>query len=144
MSELIKVRESEHWEHVSHAVGVVGSEHLENAQQVRDVRHLVEMIMQVEGHREGEFYLGLVSGGCAGVDSIAEQMFEDAYEPYKIFEPTVRQWDVPGGFMERNKMIVKEADVIYVIRNRFTKRYGSGWTGDYAASLKKPVYRYYV
>lgn len=136
--DLIKIRQSDDWDKVRNKVAIVGSEEL-SPQQVKYVRHLVHMIIRNEG------LFGLVSGGCAGVDSIAEQITDDIYhEPYKIFEPTVRTWGDPGGFKDRNKAVVHEANVVYVIRNRFTKRYGSGWTGDYAEEIGKPVYRYYV
>jgi len=84
---------------------------------------------------------GFISGGASGVDSWAES-YADLYGiPKKIFYPEQNNW---LAFKSRNILIASECEALVCIRSIYSKTYGSGWTADYAESLKKKVWRFEI
>ncbi|GAA3750369.1 hypothetical protein [Micromonospora maritima] len=74
----------------------------------------------------------VVSGGAEGIDSLGVALAKKHGIPHREHLPTVRQWNGPGGFQERNLLIAGECTRILRIACRWSKTYGSGWTTDQA------------
>ncbi len=120
-------------------IAIIGSTDLTNTQRL-SVAHLIEMIVA----QYYPDYSILVSGGAEGVDSIAEEIADHSWYggPSIIHLPENKRWE-PRGYKARNLKIIEDADVMYCIRSRQSKTYGSGWTADQAENSMN-VWRYYV
>lgn len=106
----------------------------------------------------------LVSGGCDGVDTWAEEKARELGIKPEIFRPEVFQWKDetfnahnpsgrprPGiigfalgrrkGYKSRNEDIARCCDVLYDIEVAGRSHSGGMWTANYAEKLGKKVYR---
>lgn len=82
----------------------------------------------------------VISGGAYGIDQIAEGIAL-AHHCWKHKHlPKYARWE-PEGYKDRNMLIAHECTVLWSIRNKHSKTYGSGWTADYAESIGKEVHR---
>jgi len=88
---------------------------------------------KVARERMREIVLGhraeiIVSGRSplGGIDVWAEDLAEELDLETRIFEPSVRRWDGPGGFRKRNLMIASESDLVLVV---VVKDYPPGYDG---------------
>lgn len=118
-------------------LAVVGSQHLTN-RQIREAKWLIEMIFNCYPSQGVTF----VSGGCVGVDQLAEGLArEHFFEEPIIHYPKTKDWP---GYRARNILIAEDADVLIAIRSITSKTNGSGWTADCAEGLGKLVRRLYV
>lgn len=88
----------------------------------------------------------VVSGGAAGIDSMAAETARTFDIPVQEYRPKKQAWlkDSPDGFHARNKLIAENCDVLVRIVASDSKTYGSGWTRDYAKKLGKRVCEYIV
>lgn len=121
-------------------VAIVGSAKLSESQRAH-ARYLTQMI--VAHCSINMVNPTLVSGGAEGVDSIAEEEWDLMGWPKEIYYPKHPRWK-PEGYEERNIKIATTCDILYAIRAKDSKTYGSGFTADYAEKLGKDVWRYYV
>lgn len=117
-------------------IAIVGSSVLSDSQR-ESASNLIELIAY------SHYECTLISGGAAGVDSIAEDECRQAGWDSEIYYPSLLQWE-PNGYKDRNLKIAEACDVLYCIRSRESQTYGSGWTADRAEEMGKKVYRYYV
>jgi hypothetical protein len=83
----------------------------------------------------------LISGGAKGVDSIAEEEAVARGIPIDIKRPSLRQWNGPGGFKERNARIAEACEHLVRIYDPDSGTYGSGWTADLAEKMGRGVWR---
>ncbi len=88
----------------------------------------------------------VISGGAAGVDSIAEENarhlgYHD-HENLIIHRPTVKRFHGPGGYRERDERIARECTHLLRIACSSATTYGSGWTADFAETAGKIVVRH--
>lgn len=74
----------------------------------------------------------VVSGAAPGIDSMAAAAARARGIEVREYPPTVRRWDGPGGFKERNLKIAKDCDALVRIVADDSRTYGSGWTRDQA------------
>lgn len=88
----------------------------------------------------------VISGGAAGIDTMAVAAADKWGTETREIRPDVNQWDPPGdrGFKVRNIEIAEACDELVAIRSLQSKTYGSGWTADYAEKIGRKVRRYYV
>jgi hypothetical protein len=88
----------------------------------------------------------VVTGGAAGVDTIAMDQAKATDTYLDVRWPDVPKWEQWGqrGYKARNIEIAERCDELIAIRSLQSKTYGSGWTADYAESIGKKVRRYYV
>ena len=90
--------------------------------------------------------LRLVSGGAAGVDTLAREV--GGQFGYRIDNggfvehlPKHRRW-TPEGFKDRNILVATGPTThLLAIRCHASRTYGSGWTADYAEKHGRVVYR---
>ena len=82
-----------------------------------------------------------ISGGADGVDTWAEGQADFLGVKKKIFYPEQQNW---LAYKSRNILIASECEYLVSIRSTYSETYGSGWTADYAESLKKKVWRFSV
>jgi len=125
-------------------IAIVGSQSL-SIEEYADAEHIVSVVVDNHDRFLGSWPL-FISGGAAGVDSIAEKMVIERLGKHR-FEailPKVRRWAEPGGFRDRNIAIAKRCDRLFLIRSKSSRTYGSGWTADYAELLGKRVTRFAV
>lgn len=85
----------------------------------------------------------IVSGGAAGVDTLAEVGAGFYGIPFQAFLPKHQRWE-PDGFRDRNIQIAEACTHLVRIANWNSKTYGSGWTHDYARKIGKKVYQVYL
>ena len=78
----------------------------------------------------------VISGGAAGIDTMAEEVATMLGIPTRIFMPEGRGWPL---YKARNLKIATECDHLWRIVSARTKTYGSGWTRDRAAEMGKPT-----
>lgn len=78
----------------------------------------------------------VVSGGAAGIDTMAIAAAGTRGCKTKVFPPEKKGWHY---YRQRNVKIAKDCDALVRIYSSKTKTYGSGWTADYARRLGKPV-----
>jgi len=130
-------------------LAIVGSQYLTPKQEV-SVDFLVMLTLNFFADRYPQNKLSnpsglvFVSGGCEGVDTIAESWADELGIPKDIKLPLKNTWDGEGGFKWRNKLIAEACDFLVCIRSNTSKTYGSGWTADEAERLGKTVRRVYV
>jgi hypothetical protein len=84
----------------------------------------------------------LISGGAAGIDSMAEEIAEENDVPTNIFLPKTNNWE--NGYKPRNLKIAKACDVLIRIVAHDSSTYGSGWTRDRAREMGKHTEEYVV
>ena len=101
----------------------------------RDAQAIIELVL--DAHRPE----WVVSGGAAGVDSMAEQEAIRRGIQVLIYRPSQQTWKK---FKERNLRIAESCDRLVRIVARHSKTYGSGWTRDRAAEMGKPTEEYIV
>lgn len=131
-------------------IAVVGNAHLSENQRAH-ARLLIHMIvLWYEPLLTGDLANGrlgdpvtLISGGAKGVDSLAEEEWTNKGWPKEIFYPKSARWE-PEGYKERNLKIAEACDILYCIRAKDSKTYGSGWTADRAEEMGKQTWRYWV
>ena len=124
-------------------IAIVGSSQLSD-QQAKSARHLISRIVHsITEESSYSWFPKLISGAAVGVDSIAEGECDRAGWGSEIFPPANLRWE-PNGFKDRNLKIAEACDVLYCIRAKDSKTYGSGWTADRAEEMGKPVWRFYV
>lgn len=82
----------------------------------------------------------VISGGAAGVDTIAEREAFILNIPEQIYRPENNRWE-PHGFKERNLKIAMDCTHLLCIRTSQSTTYGSGWTADRAEEMGKTVWR---
>jgi hypothetical protein len=105
-------------------IGVSGSRIL-NYEQRRDARKILRQHLHVFG--KGDV---LNHGGATGIDTIAMQTaMEFGIEPV-LFAPRVHDWE--NGYKPRNKLIVKNSDLLIAIHSRQSQTGGTIWTFQYA------------
>ena len=84
----------------------------------------------------------VVSGGCRGVDTWAEESADKRGLKVLIFRPNIVDAMTYGEkvqqFYRRNREIVDNSDVVYALMSRRRKG-GTGYTVDYAKSKGKKV-----
>lgn len=112
---------------------IVGSSSIK---RTKGVIKLLKAIFEVEQPYK------FISGGCVGIDTIAEEVATMYVDDMEIYEPRVRNWH--DGFKPRNLRMAQDCTIMYVIRDVNSNSYGSGWTSDKAEKLGKPVIRYYA
>lgn len=83
----------------------------------------------------------VTSGGAACVDTLGEQAADRLGIAKEIHRPKVRRWAGPDGFQARNLLIATGCTRALRISCAHSRTYGSGWTGDRAAEMGKPVRR---
>ncbi len=83
----------------------------------------------------------VVSGGAAGVDTIADEEAAKVDVPFAAFPPKERRWDGPNGFKARNIVLSNACTRALRIVCAKSRTYGSGWTCDRAERQGKPVRR---
>lgn len=82
----------------------------------------------------------IISGGAAGIDTLAEsEAFINDIELI-CHLPKHNRWK-PEGYEERNIKIAEECTHLLCIRTQQSTTYGSGWTADLAERLGKTVWR---
>lgn len=128
-------------------LAIVGSQNIDEEQTVV-AKALIFNIFWAFGGAHDDMYFGVISGGANGVDSLVKEVLEEndpeSYDTYFTeYLPENPRWE-PDGYKDRNIRIATDADVLWCIRSRQTKTYGSGWTADYAESIGKKVYRVFV
>jgi hypothetical protein len=121
-------------------LAIIGSQEKSflRAAQYRVAGNLVCMIFQWYDPSQIELFL---SGGCDGIDKMAEAQADHLGIQKRIHLPSEKNWEA---YKIRNRRIAEECDVLYSVRSQYSKTYGSGWTADYAESLGKEVFRYVV
>jgi hypothetical protein len=80
----------------------------------------------------------VVSGGAAGVDTLAEQAAAHHSVPFEKFLPRNRRW-APDGFKDRNLIVARTCGRLLRIACAESKTFGSGWTLQQAARQGKPT-----
>ncbi len=85
----------------------------------------------------------VISGGAAGVDTIAEQVaqdlgYDEANGTLLILRPEIPRWH-PNGYQDRNRRIAETCTHLLRIHCRRSTTYGSGWTYDLAGRMGRPV-----
>lgn len=83
----------------------------------------------------------VVSGGADGIDTLGVELARAAGIETIEHLPKVRAWASPGGFRDRNQLIVRDCTRLLRIVCHASKTYGSGWTADQAEKLGKVVWR---
>lgn len=86
----------------------------------------------------------LVSGGAAGIDTMAEDEAKRRGIACEIYRPRVRAWALAGGFRDRNQQIADACEALVRIVASTSKTYGSGWTRDQAAKQGKPTEEFII
>lgn len=96
------------------------------------------IILGVFGRRRTD---AVVSGGAVGIDSLGVDLAEAAGIEIIVHPPKIRQWAGPGGYRERNLLVVRDCTRLIRIVCHASKTYGSGWTADRAQEQGKTVWR---
>lgn len=92
---------------------------------------------RIAGEAILRYYPALViSGGAAGVDTIAETAALGLGYPFKKFPPEGKGW---LWYKKRNLAMAKACTRLVRIVSKRSKTYGSGWTRDRAAEMGKPT-----
>lgn len=84
----------------------------------------------------------IVSGGAAGIDSLAARIGRELGIEVIEYLPTARRWAGGGGFKERNVKIAENCTHLLRIYCLDSKTYGSGWIAALAERLGRQVQRY--
>jgi predicted Rossmann fold nucleotide-binding protein DprA/Smf involved in DNA uptake len=111
-------------------LAIVGSRCLEGCPEARD------LVRQVIVARQPTV---VVSGGAEGVDTMAAEEARAAGVDVIELAPTVRAWDGPGGFKERNMLLARNCDELVCIEGTCTTTRGAIWTARHARRLGKDV-----
>lgn len=82
----------------------------------------------------------IVSGGAAGIDTLAKQVAYMSGINFHDFLPVHQRWE-PEGFKERNQIIADRCTRLMCIRSKVSETYGSGWTADRCEEQDKKVWR---
>ena len=84
----------------------------------------------------------LISGGCRGVDSWAEERARTRGIKVRIFKPDLSNlkdnWDMISRYYARNKKIAEEVDILYAFVSPDRKG-GTENTIKYAEKLRKTI-----
>ncbi len=115
-------------------LAIVGSVLLDEGEQTLRAEGLIELAIHKTMPDK------IVSGGAAGIDSLAEKLSLWLEIPFQKFLPENKRWE-PRGFKARNIQIAEVCTHLLCIRTKQSKTYGSGWTADYAESIGKQVIR---
>jgi hypothetical protein len=121
---------------VNRIIAIVGSTKFADPTAEQRVIEIIEA--RLDYHPKPD---ALVSGGAAGVDSIAEKLAAQRDLVTIIHRPIAHSWAVPGGYRERNLWIAEDCDYLVRIACHTSSTYGSGYTADRAEALGKPVER---
>lgn len=113
---------------------IVGSEYWPNSSYEDMIKDLIRVRLEAQQPDR------VVSGGANGVDRWAVEVARELGIAIEQILPKRRQW-VPDGFRDRNMAIAQTCTRLLAIRSKSARRYGSGWTADYAEGLGRPVER---
>ena len=114
-------------------LAIVGSAKYIDDQNIDEVKRIINDA--IERYKPTE----IVSGGAAGVDTVAENIAKQHGLIPTIFRPTVTKWEGKGGYKERNFRIASTCNALIRIVSKRTTTYGSGWTRDRAKEQGKPT-----
>jgi len=114
-------------------VGIVGSRHFHNYKKFK--KYLKKILK--ENKIKITKISKIVSGGCRGVDSLAEKYANKKNILVKIYNPNWKKYGKIAGLI-RNKKIVKKSDIIIAFPT--TDSRGTYHTINLAKQAKKKVY----
>lgn len=120
-------------------IAVVGSRTFPDPELVEDV--LYQIFWEADGY--DDTIPTFISGGCIGVDTIAEKYITDLNKinpdrqfPIKIFKPNWTEYGKAAGFI-RNKQIILESDFVIAFWDGLSK--GTLNSIELAQKHKKPI-----
>lgn len=126
-------------------LAIVGSTSLAgNAEALLIIRRAIEQYAGPGRDQVDEFVV--VSGGAAGIDTMAEREAERWGVPTIIYPGCQRRHrhDFQDCFAPRNLKIAETCDRLIRIAAAWSLTYGSGWTRDRAAEMGKPTEEHVV
>jgi hypothetical protein len=120
-------------------IGIVGAEERKWTKEQKE-----EVIKQIYSILQQNNRNVLVSGHSpkGGVDIWAEDIARELELEMHIYFPENNQWE-PDGYKERNKLIAKDSDIVYVF-SPHNDWNGGLWTANYAESLGKEARRVFL
>ena len=85
----------------------------------------------------------IISGECpkGGVDIWTSELSRSMGLKFQGYPPKVNR---PWAYMERNRLMARDCDVLYRIVSKVSTTYGSGVTADYARKLGREVREYVI